>query len=66
MRSINTYIFILIGFLLNSGCAELDLNPLAEGSSETWYSNENQLNMALNDMYRKTFWARDFDEWTDD
>lgn len=51
---------------MNSGCAELDLNPLAEGSSETWYSNENQLNMALNDMYRKTFWARDFDEWTDD
>ncbi len=66
MRSINTYIFILIGFLLNSGCAELDLNPLAEGSSESWYSNENQLNMALNDMYRKVFWARDFDEWTDD
>ena len=62
----NKLFYILLGLVLITSCTELDLNPLAEGSSENWYSNETELDMALNDMYRKTFWARDFDEWTDD
>lgn len=56
---------ILILFAITS-CTELDLNPLSEGSSENWYSNETEIEMALNDLYSKDFWPRDFDEWTDD
>lgn len=52
-------------------CSDLDLNPLSEGSSENWYSNSDEVEMAVNDLYRKVFWV-DFEEydapdlWTDD
>lgn len=32
-----------------TSCYELDLNPLAQGSSESWYSNETEIEMALKD-----------------
>lgn len=44
--------------LLMSSCANLDLNPLSEGSSATWYSNETEIQLALNDLYRADFWNR--------
>ncbi|MCF6331708.1 MAG: RagB/SusD family nutrient uptake outer membrane protein [Draconibacterium sp.] len=49
-----------------TACNDLDLNPLSEGSSSTWYSNESEINMALNDLYRGIFWPQDGDDWTDD
>ncbi|WP_236974246.1 RagB/SusD family nutrient uptake outer membrane protein [Membranihabitans maritimus] len=58
--------YIIINAILLTSCVNLDLNPLSEGSSENWYTSENQVRMSLNDLYRKSFWARDFDEWTDD
>lgn len=41
---------------LFSGCQNLDLNPLTEGSSENWFSNEDEFQMAVNDLYRETYW----------
>ncbi|WP_025763602.1 RagB/SusD family nutrient uptake outer membrane protein [Dyadobacter tibetensis] len=41
------------------GCAKLDLNPLSEGSSENWYSDETEISMALNDLYRSYLWLLD-------
>lgn len=52
--------------LLISSCNDLDLNPLAAGSSENWYSNEVEIEMALKDLYRDVFWPMDSEEWTDD
>lgn len=52
-------------FSLNS-CTNLDLNPLSEGSVETWYSTETEIEMALNDFYRHDFWPLDDDYYTDD
>jgi len=49
-----------------TACNELDLNPLSEGSSVSWYSNETEIDMALNDLYRGGFWPQDGDDWTDD
>ena len=55
-----------------SSCNDLNLNPLSEGSSENWYSNESEITMALNDLYRIDFWPNylipygDYDLWTDD
>lgn len=65
-------IYIILGIIFLSACQDLDLNPLSEGSTETWYANETQINMSLNDLYRDVFWPMDEDPrfnndpWTDD
>lgn len=54
------------------GCADLDVNPLSEGSSENWYSDETEISLALNDLYRTYLWdfeinydtERMSDNWT--
>lgn len=67
------YIYlILFIFAALTACDELDLYPLSEGSSETWYSNKTEIEMALNDLYREAFWVFPYswsdepDAWTDD
>lgn len=60
------HIIYLAVLLFFGSCAELDVNPLSEGSSENWYSNETEVTMALNDLYREVFWFTDDDSWTDD
>jgi starch-binding outer membrane protein, SusD/RagB family len=55
--------------LLTAGitaCGSLDLNPLSDGSSETWNSNAQEIEMSLNGLYKDAFWMKDSDEWTDD
>jgi hypothetical protein len=52
--------------LLGSACSRLDLNPLSEGSSENWYSTEVEVQLAVNDLFREAFWAKDKDLWSDD
>lgn len=47
-------------------CGSLDLNPLSDGSSETWNSNAEEIEMSLNGLYKSNFWMKDSDEWTDD
>ncbi len=50
-------IFIFISLGVFTGCRQnLDLNPLSEGSSENWYKNENEITLALNDLYRSALW----------
>lgn len=54
------------------GCEKLDMNPLSEGSSENWYSDETEISLALNDLYRTYLWdfetnyttERMSDNWT--
>jgi len=63
---------LVAGIIGLYSCSELDLYPLAEGSSENWYSTESEVEMALNDLYRIDFWPnyqipyQDYDLWTDD
>jgi hypothetical protein len=59
-------IFIAITGLLLTSCGSLDLNPLSDGSSETWNSNSEEIEMSLNGLYKAAFWPKDSDEWTDD
>lgn len=60
-------------------CHSLDLNPLANGSTENWYSDEAEVEMAVNELYRGVFWLQDggvengsyidrdgYDDWSDD
>jgi hypothetical protein len=70
------YLGLIISYLFPS-CTNLDLNPLSEGSSESWYSNDSELELSVNYLYHWSFW--DFnpdrnnfnnsawrDAWTDD
>lgn len=59
-------IIILAGLFVLSACTDLDLNPLSQGSTENWYSNETELKMCINDLYSIKFWDIDADFWTDD
>lgn len=59
-------IFLLIIPVLVLSCTDLNLYPLSEGSSETWYSNTSEIEMAVYDLYRPIFWGEDDGEWSDD
>lgn len=58
--------------LATVSCANLDLDPPADASSETWYSSPEEFEMACNDLYRLDLWwwecqrAFHTDRWTDD
>lgn len=38
-------------------CHKLDLVPLSEATSETWYSDESELDMSLNYLFQTKFWS---------
>src|SRR5690606_27309795 len=59
-------IIYLVLSLFLVACQKLDLNPLSQGSSETWNSDADELVMSLNDLYRDALWVKDLDDWTDD
>lgn len=65
MKKIYLIINILSAFALSS-CADLDLNPLSEGSSSSWYSTQQEIEMSLNDFYRTDFFPIDGLDWGDD
>ncbi|PWJ54061.1 putative outer membrane starch-binding protein [Dyadobacter jejuensis] len=52
---IKALIYILTGFFLFS-CNDLDLNPLSEGSSESWNANASELDMSVAYLYDIDFW----------
>ena len=48
-----------------SACHTLDLNPLSEASTATFYANQTELELAVNDLYRLTFWGNDNELFSD-
>lgn len=52
--------------LLLSSCVDLNLNPLSQGSSENWYSTEEELTMSARYLFADRFWHLDNDAFTDD
>jgi starch-binding outer membrane protein, SusD/RagB family len=48
-------ISLFIGLIL-LGCNKMDLNPLSEGSSGNWYSDEDEITMSLNYLYDINYW----------
>ena len=55
MNKISKYLLSGIVAFGMTACADLDLNPLSEGSSENWYHNETEIEMSLNDLWRPDF-----------
>lgn len=66
MNKIIKSIFTGITALTMVACADLDLNPLSEGSSKNWYRDETEIEWALNDLWRADFFPIDDVIWTDD
>ena len=59
-------IFIIITTVVGlTGCTKLDLNPLSEASTGTFYSNQTELQLAVNDLYRIDFWSNDNELFSD-
>lgn len=56
----------ILSMLAFSACVDLDLNPLSEGSSESWYSTQQEIEMSVNDFYRDDFFPIDERDWADD
>lgn len=60
---------ILFSLLMAVGlasCYKLDRFPLYTGSSDSWYSTEEEVEMSLKNLYREEFWDIDALSWTDD
>ena len=71
--NVKNIIGVIVALLVFSSCHKLDLNPLSAGSSETWFADEDELEMSINDLYRDPFWPLTKkngdggnDAWTDD
>ena len=60
-----TYIFS-IAVIFFWGCEDLDLTPDSASSSGNFYSNQGELEIALNSLYEKKLFKIDDDSWTDD
>ena len=52
MKKFLCYILLVTAL---TGCTKLDLNPLSEPATESFYSNQNELELAVNDLYRADF-----------
>lgn len=70
MKTIKHYILAAGSMLLLSSCHDLDLDPLTKASTGNWYSTAEEVEMAVNDLYRIAFWQQDGDyyrtDWSDD
>ena len=62
LKKINI-LFIGMACSLFSSCHDLNLQPLYEVSSETWFTNSAQVEMALNTLYLHQFWPMFKCDW---
>lgn len=60
-----TIISVLVLFL--SSCVSMDMVPKSQGNSESWYSTEMELQMAVNEFYILGYWnaLEGSEQWTD-
>ncbi len=59
-------IFLIIATAVTiSACTKLDLNPPSEPSTGSFYSNQTELQLAVNDLYRLDFWTNDNELFSD-
>lgn len=50
-------LYPFFSFVMATGCHKLDLNPLDAPSTGSFYANQAQLELAVNDLYRLDFWT---------
>lgn len=62
LRKIYIPILGIFSFLFTA-CHDLDLQPLSQASSETWFTDGPQVEMALNTLYLHQFWPMFKCDW---
>lgn len=61
-----SFLYILLAYcLISASCNKLDLTPPDQPSSDNFYNNQTELEMAVNDLYRVDFWSNDNETYTD-
>ena len=63
----SAYIFAGLAMVLAS-CESMDMEPLTQGNSESWYTTETELEMATNEFYILGYWNSPLEgseQWTD-
>ncbi|NDV79172.1 RagB/SusD family nutrient uptake outer membrane protein [Dysgonomonas sp. 511] len=60
---------LILGFIASLySCVDMNLTPLAQGNSESWYSTEEELDMAVNEYHLLGYWRdplESSEQWTD-
>lgn len=56
----------LFSILILGSCADLNIDPTSSSASGTFYSNQKELEIAVNDLYQESIYKLDRDEWGDD
>lgn len=58
----------LAASVLATACVSMDMTPKSQGNSESWYTTETELNMAVNEFYILGYWQEPLlasEQWTD-
>ncbi|MDQ0964884.1 hypothetical protein QFZ20_000287 [Flavobacterium sp. W4I14] len=64
MKSIYIHCISVL-FIGTLGCKKLDRFPLDKPSTETFYSNKTELDLAVNALYNSGLYPQDGEEWSD-
>ena len=62
------YTSVAAAALMLTSCESMDMTPLSQGNSESWYSTEVELEMAVNEFYILGYWNQPLEgseQWTD-
>src|SRR5690242_9239137 len=65
MKKVNIIAGILICLTITR-CTDLDLNPTSQSSTSNFFSDDVELEIAVNDLYKKFLFKVDDNFWTDD
>lgn len=69
MNRKHLYAGILAGLgLMAAGCMSMDIVPKTQGNSASWYSSEEELQLAVNEFYLIGYWntpLESSEQWTD-
>ncbi|MBQ7194138.1 MAG: RagB/SusD family nutrient uptake outer membrane protein [Bacteroidales bacterium] len=65
MKKIIYIILTLFFAALSHSCADLNLTPPSEASTENWNKTAEQLRISLNDLYRQYLWKMNTQWWGD-
>ena len=66
MKKLLNAIVVLAALMMFASCVDLNLTPLSEGSSATWYSSKEEIEMSVNDFYRTDFFPINGVLWSDE
>ncbi len=55
-----------LALVMLCSCADLDLQPLDTGSSDSWYKTEDEIKASISGLYRTDFFSLEDFRWSDD